>query len=137
MQSRMVRHARQRAFTLLELVIVIVILAILAGLAVPRYLKTVQRSRATECLQVLRQLSDAANRLYARNNQSYSAPTALSLNSIDFDPTDVGGAANWTYAVSNVGANTFTWTATANDGSGTITLNQAGTVAGTGSYVGI
>ena len=134
----MLGHSRQRTrskgFTLLELVIVIVILAILAGLAVPRYIRTVNRSRANEALTILSELRGSAQRYYARNNASYAS---MAIASLDFDPTDVGGTANFTYTLGNVGAATFTFTATATNGTGTITLDQAGAVVGTGTYVGI
>lgn len=134
----MLRHGGQRkrsqGFTLLELVVVIVILAILAGLAVPRYIRTVNRSRANEALTILGHLRESAQRYFARNGSSYAG---MAIASLDFDPTDVGGTANFTYAVSSVAAATFTFIATAGNGTGTISIDQGGTVAGTSIYTGI
>lgn len=50
------RNRLQRAFTLLELLVVIGIIAILAGFAYPIYQRTVAGGRAAACLSNLRQL---------------------------------------------------------------------------------
>ena len=124
---------RARGFTLLELVVVIIILAVLAGMAVPRYLKTVNRSYGAEALSILGELRASASRYYARNN-SYANMT---LADLDFDPTQITGSAHFTYAEpADLGATTFSFTATRSAGN-TITIDQAGTVSGEGDFSGI
>ena len=129
-----------RGFTLLELVVVIVILAILAGLAVPRYLRTVNRSRSNEALQILGHLRESAERYYARYN-SY-ASIAADFSNLDFNPTDVSGTASWTYAASGQGADAYIFTATyTGTGGGTVVLTKAAagavSITGTGQFSGI
>ena len=137
-----IRGSRKRArgFTLLELVIVIVILAILAGLAVPRYIRTVNRSRANEALEMLTQIRASCERFYARNG-SYAAILA-DLSNLDFDPTQVSGTAQWTYVASGQGGDAYTITATyGGGGGGTVVLAKAvggaASITGTGQFAGI
>jgi len=49
------------AFTLMELLVVIVIVGILAGLSIPRYTKTTERARDREAVSVLKQIKAAEN----------------------------------------------------------------------------
>ncbi|MBL7131775.1 MAG: prepilin-type N-terminal cleavage/methylation domain-containing protein [Candidatus Omnitrophica bacterium] len=56
----------RRGFTLLELVIVIVIIAILAALAIPQYMITTERARAAEGLLILDAVRNSQIRYYAR-----------------------------------------------------------------------
>lgn len=50
-----------RAFTLLELLVVLGVIAVLAGLAFPAYRRAAQGARAASCLSNLRQLGGALN----------------------------------------------------------------------------
>ena len=57
-------------FTLVEIMIVVAIIALLAAIAVPNFLRARKRSQATRCLEDLR-LIDAADDQYAiENNKS-------------------------------------------------------------------
>jgi prepilin-type N-terminal cleavage/methylation domain-containing protein len=51
--------ARSRAFTLVELVAVIVVLAVLAGVAVPKYFDYRDRARAAACKTILAHVREA------------------------------------------------------------------------------
>ena len=118
----------------MELVIVIVILAIIAGLAVPRYIRTANRSRANEALSVLAELRESAQRFYARNNATYLGMTIATL---DFDPTDVGGTANFSYNLTGVASAAFIFAASALNGTGCVQVDQGGVVGGSSVYAGI
>ena len=127
-----------RGFTLLELVIVIVVLAILAGLAVPRYVRTVNRSRGSEALTMLGNLRESFERYYARN--STYVGIANDFSNVDVDPTSVTGNINFTYAPSGLGVNAYTITATftgAGGGTVLLTCNPACAITGTGQFLGI
>ena len=139
LQQMQSRRNSNKGFTLLELVIVIVILAILAGVAVPRYVRTVNRSRAASALTMLSSLREATQRYYARNNNSYANMT---MANIDFDPTDVSGVQGFGYAINGVPALiTFDFRATGTAcglaAADTIDVNELGTVTGLGVFAGI
>lgn len=74
-----------KGFTLLELLIVVVILAVLAGLALPQYLRTVARARESEGWQNLGTIRSAAARYYAEYSE---VPADLTILDID-DPSNI------------------------------------------------
>ena len=57
----------RRGFTLVEIMIVVAIIALLASIAVPNFLRARKRSQATRILEDLRQL-DSATDMYAMEN---------------------------------------------------------------------
>lgn len=61
------RFGAARAFTILELLVVIGLIAMLAALAVPAYQRTVEAGRATACSGHLRQLGVALNGYLGEN----------------------------------------------------------------------
>lgn len=72
-------NARRGAFTLVEIMIVVAIIALLAALAVPGFLRARKRSQATTLLNNLR-LLDAAKDQYAMDtNKASIQPIASDL----------------------------------------------------------
>lgn len=71
---------KRKGFTLLELLIVVVILAILAGLALPQYLRTVGRARQAEGWQNLGMLRSALSRYYAEWSALDTDPALLDIS---------------------------------------------------------
>jgi prepilin-type N-terminal cleavage/methylation domain-containing protein len=55
-------------FTLLELLIVVVIIAILASIALPGYIRAAEKARASEALQLLGAIRSAQNRYKAQSD---------------------------------------------------------------------
>ncbi len=55
---------RRRGFTLLELLVVMAIIATLLTIAVPRYLRSVQRSREAVLMQDLTSLRESIDKFY-------------------------------------------------------------------------
>ena len=135
---------RQRGFTLIELLIVIVIIAVVAGLAIPVLVANVEKSRAQEAITNLGSMRDSMIRYFASNNTYVGATVAT----IDFDPNIAVGGQNrlFAYTIGGLGAATFTLTATrivgtvngealpGGAGPNTITINQSGLVTRNGPY---
>jgi type IV pilus assembly protein PilE len=68
------RPARQRAFTLIELMIVVVIIAILADIALPAYNDYVLRARLTDGTNALAAMQAQMER-YFQDNRTYKSVT--------------------------------------------------------------
>ena len=97
-----------RGFTLLELLMVVIIIAILAAIALPQYFKAAERSRASEALQILATMRGSELRY-----KSLSVLADYTLNLDDLD-VDIPGSATfplpvtamWSYtAATGIGAN--------------------------------
>ena len=101
-----VRLKDKQGFTLLELLMVVIIIAILASIALPQYLRATERARASEALQVLAAIRSAEIRVKAQDPAgNYTAD----LSSLDIDIPGIGAlpvSPNWTYTVGGVGVGT-------------------------------
>lgn len=111
---------KQAGMTLIELMIVVVIIGIIAGIAYPNFVDYVREARRADAMGQLLTLQMAQEE-YRLKNTSYADIATLGITlSSDY----------YTFSISNVGAETYTLTATAtggqtNDtGCTTITLNQ-------------
>lgn len=71
-------HNYRRGFTLVELMIVVAIISLLAGIAVPSYARSRKRSQATHVLEDLRMLEYSLDRWAIENNKSPGDVAALS-----------------------------------------------------------
>ena len=59
---------QKRAFTLLEIIVVLVIIGVLAGIAVPAYQRVMENGRATACVSHLRNLGAGLNLYLAEHD---------------------------------------------------------------------
>jgi len=57
-------HTRRGGFTLVEIMIVVAIIALLAAIAVPNFLRARKRSQATQVLEDLRLIDSAIDHLH-------------------------------------------------------------------------
>jgi prepilin-type N-terminal cleavage/methylation domain-containing protein len=63
-------QTRRGGFTLVEIMIVVAIIALLAAIAVPNFLRARKRSQATRCLEDLRMLDSATDQYAIENNKT-------------------------------------------------------------------
>ncbi|HEC69323.1 MAG TPA: prepilin-type N-terminal cleavage/methylation domain-containing protein [Candidatus Omnitrophica bacterium] len=93
----------RKGFTLAEVIIVVVIIGILATLAVPKYIKAMERTRNKEAISMLK-LIQQAERMYRLENNAYVACNNISAcnNALRLN-LPAGGS--WDYRVINVNNN--------------------------------
>ncbi len=65
-----------QGFTLVEIMIVVAIIALLAAIAVPNFLRARKRSQATRILEDLRIIDSAIDQYAIENNKSGGAPVS-------------------------------------------------------------
>lgn len=89
-----------KGFTLIELLVVVLIIGILAAMAMPQYFKAVERSRMSEAVTLLGNLSQAQQRKYLQINR-YTAD----YRALDVAPKGATGATYYTKGAPTTGAN--------------------------------
>jgi len=114
--ARLIHMAKnsKQGFTILELIVVIIIVGVLSGLAVPRMMGTIEKSRRMEAFENFSEIRHAMNTCALRNGGLYvecRLNTAGPLeNSIAIDdPSDIPGS-HFDYTASGLPAwisNTF------------------------------
>lgn len=63
----------KKGFTLMELIFAVVIVGVLAGLAIPRFSHTIEKSRSAEAIHILETLRNAQEVYKLENNGAYAA----------------------------------------------------------------
>ena len=116
---------KRQGVTLIELLVVVIVVAIIAGLAVPGYSRMIEKVRAKDAQGTLSILL-RAEQMYKLANLSFGTLVQM-VNGKYLDP-DPNPDPNWTFSTSGVGATAFIATATRNAGSSesgkTIQLDQ-------------
>ena len=116
---------RQKGFTLIELMIVVVIIGILAALAIPRFMEATVKAKESEAKTILKQIF-TLERVTRQELGNYSADLAA----IGFEaPTN----SRFVFAIDAAGPDAFTASATP-DGTDadlvtTYTIDENGTIA--------
>lgn len=115
------KHAKSRkGFTLVELAVVIVIIGVLAAFGVPRFLKSVERSKASEAFSYLAAVRSAEERAQAKNG-TYEAT---------IENLDIQFAVPKYFTVGTVSAGS----SGSLEDSWTLTLTRNGSSSGYGAY---
>lgn len=129
-------HKNTKGFTLIELMIVVAIVGILAGIAYPSYIDSVQKSRRSDATGALMGFANAMERRFTETN-SYlgAAGTALVPTNTGSpwiysqqSPVD-GGTAYYNLTISDVTTTPYTLRATptgAQSGNGILELDNTG-----------
>ena len=80
-----IRTPRANAFTLVELIVVIVVLAILSGVAIPKYFDYAAKAKESACKATIGAVRSAIANYYANqlvNNGTAAYPTLVQLQTV-------------------------------------------------------
>ena len=99
LQRRIAQRREDEGFTLIELMVVILIIAILLAIAIPTFLGARARAQDRAAQSNLRNAFTAAETTYA-NSEDYSGATAAGLSSVEPSLSFVAGAVSTKSAVS-------------------------------------
>ncbi len=88
----------RKGFTLVELMVVVIIVLVLAGIAVPVYIHYIQEGKKSEAYAVIDSIVSGAL-VYFQKNNTYAGGTIANFLAAD----DVGNAQYFTYALSGTG----------------------------------
>jgi type IV pilus assembly protein PilE len=115
------RHPSERGFTLLELMIVLVVIAILSAIAYPSFIEQIRKGRRADAITALNQIQQAQERwrvncpCYAGSITAANAgcPATACATSSGLGLSGTSANAYYTVGISNVSATGYTLTATA------------------------
>lgn len=100
-----ISHNARRAFTLVEIMIVVLIIGILLAIAVPNFIRARESSRAKSCVANLKQI-DSGKEQWAIDNKKTSAdtPTEADLYGADkYVKSTPACQASGTYTIAAIG----------------------------------
>ncbi len=133
----------RKAFTLLELIVVLVVLAALVAIALPMYTGFVEKAKATEAINVMGSIKTAEEiKKAASSTHIYVDSTFADLSS-NLGVNVLNVTPGWSYTVTASGGSSFLATAVRKNPGGpadnttiTFTYNSDGSVAWSGDHPG-
>lgn len=134
MKSHNMNLKSEKAFTLLELMIVVAIIGILASVAIPSYQESVKQSRRADVTGALFVLANKMERFFTVNN-TYVGATVVAGDNTDYYTLGFSTASTaTTYSLS---AAPTSGSAQVGDSCGTLTLTHTGAKGVTGQDTGL
>jgi type IV pilus assembly protein PilE len=137
-QEMKVYRASNSGFTLIEMMIVVVLIAILAGIAYPSYKNYTVKSKRSDAYAALTEAATDQEKFYSQNMRF--ATSMAALNSLSGLSGTTRMSPDGRYAITTTGGTTYTLTATAQGDQATadtkcptITLNSLGVKSGASS----
>jgi len=124
----------KKGFTLLELLIVVIIVAVLASFAIPQYLTSVEKGKVAKAKNALSLIAKAEKMYRAEMDVYCTSQTALN-NYVDFQ-AQTAADPDWAYTIPAAGASSFQVRATRSAGryagaAGQVDVNENNTWGGT------
>ena len=119
-RHRSTRRRARQAFSLVELSVVVIIIGVLAAFGIPRLLRSVEKSKASEAFKYLTSVRDAQER-HSMRNGTY----ASSITDLDFRQADPAYFVVQPIVAGDTGSLEASWR---------MTLRRQGSSAGYGAY---
>jgi type II secretion system protein G len=105
MMRTLLNRRRERGFTLVEIMIVVLIIGILLAIAVPSFMNARERSRANACRANLRQIQAAKEQWAMANNRGPNATPEWDDLVPTFMQQQPSCPSGGTYTIDNLGTN--------------------------------
>ena len=113
------RSKTRKGFTLVELAVVIVIIGVLAAFGVPKFLNSVEKSKASEAFNYLSTVQSAQERYLAQNGVYATTVGALDIslpppqyfdNASTITTTTANGAPTWSLTLTRNASSSYAYT---------------------------
>ena len=112
------RSKARKGFTLVELAVVIVIIGVLAAFGVPKFLNSVEKSKASEAFNYLSTIQSAQERYLAQNGLYATTVAALDItlpapqyfdNATTIATTTTNGAPTWSLTLTRNSSSSYAY----------------------------